>query len=112
MIDVLHWSAYKINVILIIMLIKGKVLCDVVVGEFPVDVGPSVHDITEYFIEHNVTEKDARTAFRLHAHDLLNSLVQNNDFFWFPHSNLAFNIFFPFYNDRESASLVCTYPMQ
>lgn len=70
MIDVLHWSAYKVNVILIIML-KSKVLCDVV-GEFPAEV-PAVHDFTEYFIEHNVTEKDAQTSFRLHENDLLRS---------------------------------------
>lgn len=71
MIDVLHWSAYKINVILIIML-KSKVLCDVV-GEFPVETGPVVHNFTEYFIEHNVTQKDAITSFRLHADELLRS---------------------------------------
>lgn len=82
MIDVLHWSAYKINVILIIML-KSKVLCDgVVAGEHPVETGPSpllpsssasVHAFTEYFIEHNVTETEASIAFRLHADDLLKS---------------------------------------
>lgn len=77
MIDVLHWSAYKINVIIIIML-KSKVLCDVV-GKFPVDSGRlsssslSAQDFTEYFIEHNVTEKDAGTSFRLHADELLKS---------------------------------------
>lgn len=70
MIDVLHWSAYKINVILIIML-KSKVLCDVV-GEFPVEM-PSIHDFTEYFIEHNVTVKDAINSFRLQQDDLLRS---------------------------------------
>lgn len=70
MIDVLHWSAYKINVILIIML-KSKVLCDVV-GEFPVEM-PSVHDFTEYFIEHNVTVKDAIKSFQIQQDDLLRS---------------------------------------
>lgn len=73
MIDVLHRSAYKINVILIIML-KSKVLCDVV-GRFPVDVDRptplSVQNFTEYFIEHNVTQRDAGISFRLHADDLL-----------------------------------------
>lgn len=70
MIDVLYWSAYKINVIIIIML-NSKVLCNVV-GEFPVEM-PSVHDFTEYFIEHNVTEKDAKHSFRLQEDDLLRS---------------------------------------
>lgn len=104
MIDVLHWSAYKINVILIIML-KSKVLCDVV-GEFPVEM-PSVHDFTEYFIEHNVTQKDAITAFRLQADDLLKSYSKlisllNID---------VINIFFiSLY--RKNTSLVCAHPMQ
>lgn len=73
MIDVLYSSAYKINVILIIML-KSKVLCGVV-GEFPVTTieMPSIHDFTEYFIEHNVSETEAAKSFRLHADDLLNS---------------------------------------
>lgn len=76
MIDVLHrrhWCAYKLNVILIIML-KSKVFCDAV-GERSTEIGPAavVHDFTEYFIEHNVTEKDARTSFRLQADDLLKS---------------------------------------
>lgn len=77
MIDVLHWSAYKINVILIIML-KSNVLCDGV-GEFPVETGPSVHAFTEYFIEHNITEKEAGNAFRLHANDLLESYYRNSE---------------------------------
>jgi len=72
MIDVLHWSAYKINVILIIML-NSKVLCDVD-GEFPVN-GQSVQHFTEYFIEHNITQKEAMTAFRLQADDLLKSKI-------------------------------------
>jgi len=73
MIDGHYWNAYKINVILIIML-KSKVLCHVV-GELPVSTMEitSEHTFTEYFNEHNVSYKDAANAFRSQADELLKS---------------------------------------